>query len=161
MRPWRVLHVITPSVCVGKNGQLLDWLLLEYGDRVQLERGSSSSLEKVTRKDIDDGLSQFILLAAAPRLIADRSSYSYWAGLFSVAREIHVNINYDGVHMDPVSKYRYVYHDNRKDIYFGHYSDSNDGNFSAYKHVVFSVLAPSTSSIEEEWMEQHQQGLHG
>lgn len=147
-------------MCVGKNGQLLEWLLSEYAGRASLAKGVHSvpGLEG----EEDSGLRDFVLLAAARRFIADRSSFSYWAGLFSAGDEIHVNINYDGVHSDPATRKKYVYHDNRKDMYFGRYSHTDKnvrsaGNISSvHKQIVFSLYAPSKTTAREEWTEQHQ-----
>lgn len=64
------------------------------------------------------GLEDFLLLASAKRLILDKfSTFSFWAGYFSVGTEVHVDMGSYGVF--PESKY--VYHDEENSIYFGKY----------------------------------------
>ena len=77
----------------------------------------------------------------ANRLIEDKfSTYSYWAGFFSNATEIHVDVRYHGVLEDK----RYVYHDEKSRVYFGKYSNNSSKNrkilFDEYPNVNFTVV---------------------
>ena len=57
------------------------------------------------------------MLMQANKLIEDKhSTYSYWAGFFSNATEIHVDVTY---HEIMNGDKRYIYHDELSGKYFG------------------------------------------
>lgn len=101
---WERVVLVMPPGCHGaKYKELISWITTSYPNV------SSSSSKDAT------GFDDFILLVTANILVEDRSTYSYWAGIFSNATEKHVDNTWHGVSPFDDS---YVYHDPKARMYF-------------------------------------------
>ena len=88
---------------------------------IDLLRYPNSSIVPTSSKVT--GFDDFILLSSANMLIEDVSTFSYWAGVFSNAKEKHVLLDYHGI--IPWNRtirnrnYGYIYHDFENYNFFG------------------------------------------
>jgi hypothetical protein len=109
---WDRIYVVKPNgPCWHRYRESISFMKRTYGERVIVDDGNYSSFE------------HFLMLIQANKLIEDKhSTYSYWAGFFSNATEIHVDVLYHDV--IPGDK-RYVYHDELSGKYFGRESSQS------------------------------------
>lgn len=86
-----------------------------YKSKVKISPGNSTGFE------------DFVMLARANKLITDKySTYSFWAGFFSVGSEVHLDVVTQAGDGGLLKDKRYVYHDESKSKYFGTYHSSTD-----------------------------------
>lgn len=110
---WKNIYIVKPAgPCAGTTYKpLYQHIKSTYGSLVSTSSGNVT------------GFDEFLNLARANKFIADKfSTYSFWAGYFSIGSEVHVDIKNTPVLRDK----KYVYHDEEHNKYFGRFcSDEN------------------------------------
>ena len=115
---WKKLFVVKPPGGCGGSYAPLWQFLTKHPQAVIVPESSDYTISS---------FDHFLLLLSAKKIIEDRySTFSFWAGFFSNATEIHVDARYHGVLNDP----KYVYHDQTTHSFFGIYNASNYSEWS-------------------------------
>ena len=136
---WKKLFVVKPPGGCGGSYAPLWQFLTKHPQAVIVPESSDYTISS---------FDHFLLLLSAKKIIEDRySTFSFWAGFFSNATEIHVDARYHGVLNDP----KYVYHDQTTHSFFGIYNASN----SIKQGAVFDRVSFPYRNNYSEWSIEH------
>jgi hypothetical protein len=116
---WEKIYIVKPpGPCAGNTYKpLYQYIISTYGSLV------IPTLKETT------GFEDLIFLMLANKVVTDKySTYSFWAGYFSVGAEVHVNVNgiFSAVAWGILRDKKYVFHNEEKGTYFGRYQPGFD-----------------------------------
>lgn len=124
---WDHIYIVKPpGPCGGRTYKpVLKYILDKYSNRAVFSPGNST------------GLNEFLTLARANKFVQDKhSTFSFWAGYFSVGTEVHIDIA--GLQPAyPLRDDKFVYHDESKSSYFGSYGKDDSGRGKNRIHFAY------------------------
>ena len=133
---WTNLYIVRPFDCPSGQVKNLITELLNYPNASVVPMSKNTT-----------GFDDFILLSSANKLIEDKSTYSYWAGIFSNALEKHVKFDFHAaLHLNVISPRMsnqsrgYIYHDSNSHNYFGRLLPN--GTMVFEYHIPVNSFAP-------------------